>query len=886
MGRMIGRVMVAIAALGVSVAAPAATAGATVTLDRIGAAPAIPLSATTSTLTASTHLHITVAMRPQDASGLQALATGVSTPGSPEFRHFLTEPQFAARFGASGTALSAVESELTANGLAVGEIPANHLSIPASGTAAQIERAFSVSMQQVKLASGRTAFANAQAPALPASIGQYVQGVVGLDDLNPPQPAGLERYGGEPLTDPSIHPSARTAVGPEVRPDVATGGPQPCTAALKEQSSFEAAVASNLGVPAFPQTADEAATAYSFPPLYRAGDLGQGQTIAMFEEQAYDPTDIAAYQSCYGTSVPITNVTVDGGPGTCTSTSCPGGDGEAALDIEQVVGLAPKASILVYQGPSDGSGVLDILSSIVSQDRAREISSSFGVCEAATGTSVMTGENTLLREAAVQGQSFFASSGDSGAEMCSQLGGGDFGLSVEDPAAQPFATGVGGTTLTADGPPPTESVWNDGPNPECNCTPDSVGGGTGGGISAQWPMPGYQSSASPALGVINSNSSGTPCGGGAADCREVPDVSADGDLLTGYVIFDGGNWDVIGGTSASTPLWAAYTALVNASAGCRGQSIGFANPALYQVAARGYAANFNDATAASPYTGFADNDTFQGFETEGIDPSDLFPLRPGYDLATGLGTPIGATLAGWLCGIRYAVSVTNPGAQSTVAGQAVALQIQAGDSGGLGVRYGASGLPAGLSINAATGLISGTPTTAGTSTVTVAATDAFANNGATQFSWTVVPGSGPSGPLGPPVKPGAPFATGASLSGLAARKAKLKLTVHAGSNAPAIKSVKIALPSGLSFVKAQKTLRKGISVRGAKFTAKLTRGTLTLTFAKAVRQATITIAPPAIAVNPALAAKARHPKHGTLVVKVTTINSARRAITLPERFRL
>ena len=71
--------------------------------------------------------------------------------GSPEFRQYLTVPQFAARFGATADALSAVESALVANGLTVGDVPANHLTIPASGTAAQIEQAFSVSMQQVKL---------------------------------------------------------------------------------------------------------------------------------------------------------------------------------------------------------------------------------------------------------------------------------------------------------------------------------------------------------------------------------------------------------------------------------------------------------------------------------------------------------------------------------------------------------------------------------------------------------------------------------------------------------------------------------------------------------------------------------------------------------------
>jgi subtilase family serine protease len=882
---MLGRGAVTVVALGVTVAVAASTAGATGTLDRLGTAPAIPLFSATSMLPAATQLHITVSMRPQDASGLQALATAVSTPGSPEFRQYLTVPQFASRFGATQTALSAVESELVANGLTVGDVPANHLTIPASGTAAQIERAFAVSMQQVKLASGRTAFANAQAPALPATVAQYVQGVVGLDDLNPPQPAGLELAKRGRLTDPSIRPSSAAGVKADLRPQVAMGGPQPCTDATGEQSTFESDILANFGVQAFPQTADQAAAAYAFPPLYQAGDLGAGQTIAVFELQSYDPTDISTYQTCYGTSVPITNVAVDSASPTCASSPCPHSDGEAALDIEQVIGLAPQSHLLVYDAPASFNGLVDEFSAIVSQNRAREISSSFGGCEAFV-SSVIATENTLLQEAAAQGQSFFASSGDSGAEMCSQAGTQNFDLSVEDPSGQPFATGVGGTTLTNDGPPPTEAVWNDGTNPECKCTGNQIGGGTGGGISNFWSMASYQSGAPAALGVINSNSSATPCNGGANNCREVPDVSADGDLLTGYVIFHDGFWDVIGGTSASAPLWAAYTALVNASAGCQGKSVGFANPVLYQLAGHNSAANFNDVTAASPYTGFANNDTFDMSPLTGVDPNNLFPITGNYDMTTGLGTPNGSTLATSLCH-AFAVSVTNPGAQSSVVGQPVAVAVPGSDSGGIGLSFAASGLPAGLTINAATGLISGTPTAPGTSSVTVSATDAFSNDGATQFTWTVTqpPPPPPPPPPSPPVV-ASPTLSGASLTGLANRHAKLKFTLHAGSNAPALKAVRIALPGGLGLVTKHKTLLKGISVKGAKFKAQVTGGKLTLTFANVVGQVTITISPPAITVAKSLAAQARDPKHKKVTVILTAIDASGLRTTLLDKLPL
>jgi hypothetical protein len=202
-----------------------------------------------------------------------------------------------------------------------------------------------------------------------------------------------------------------------------------------------------------------------------------------------------------------------------------------------------------------------------------------------------------------------------------------------------------------------------------------------------------------------------------------------------------------------------------------------------------------------------------------------------------------------------------------VIGHSVALAVQAADAGGLGLTYAASGLPAGLAINPATGLISGTPTAAGTSTVTVSATDGFLNSAATQFSWTVI-------------QPGLPFVTGQSLTGLKTRKAKLKLTVHAGSSAPALQAVKIALPGGLGFASKHKTLVKGISVKGAKFTAKLVGGKLVLTFAAGVQQVTIAIGPPATTETKALAAKAKHPKHKKLTVGVTAVDASGLATAL------
>ena len=566
----------------------------------------------------------------------------VSTPGSASYGRFLSVSQFAQRFGATPAQVAAVSSTLRAAGLSVGSVSANQLMIPVSGTAGQVEKAFSVSLSQVKLAGGRVAYTNQQAPALPSSIASDVQGVVGLSDVARYEPAQLRKP----------NPKQRLAAtrARKAGPSVATGGPQPCSSAVALQS--------NGGL-----TADEIATAYGFSSLYQAGVKGGGQSVAMFELQPYDPTDIAVYQACYGTHVPVSNINVDGGPGPFQPPPG-GGDDESSLDIEQAIGLAPSSRVLVYQGPLNQSltSIVDIIDAIVSQDRAKVISSSYGFCESLTPNPVIRAENQLLEEAAIQGQSFFISSGDSGSAQCFQADKGNPALSVLDPAGQPFATGVGGTTVFTRGPncpalncfwapgnPVFQSVWNDGFDVQSNRA-----SATGGGRSQVWPMPTYQSQANPSLGVINQDSSGVPCNI-IGFCREVPDVSANADPDTGYVVFSNGAWTITGGTSASAPLWASFMAVTNSQPACQGLSIGFANPTLYALASSHYPTYFSDVSLSSPITGAPGNDAIGSN-------GGLFPVLVGYDMTTGLGSMIGPRLAGVLCALRV------PPASATTAG--------------------------------------------------------------------------------------------------------------------------------------------------------------------------------------------------------------------------
>ena len=124
-----------------------------------------------------------------------------------------------------------------------------------------------------------------------------------------------------------------------------------------------------------------------------------------------------------------------------------------------------------------------------------------------------------------------------------------------------------------------------------------------------WPMPAFQSLAAQALGVINPESSGEPCGVAGGYCREVPDVSADADPETGYVINLEGNWiPGVGGTSAAAPVWASLAALTDAYPACHGRRVGFMDPSLYSIAAQpGHGASIEDVTRGN------NDDTASGY---------------------------------------------------------------------------------------------------------------------------------------------------------------------------------------------------------------------------------------------------------------------------------
>jgi subtilase family serine protease len=752
-------------------------------------------------LAPTTRLHLTVALKSRDPAGLASYATAVSTPGSSLYRRFLSVAEFARRFGASPGSVRAVLRSLVRHGLRPGPLAANRLAIALPGSAAAIQRAFRISFIRLGLPDHRTAVEANAAPSFDPGVASSVQAVIGLSSLSHPRP----------LYRRAVHAAP---IRPSVRPHVATGGPQPCSAARSAAPGQSAL------------TEDQIASAYGLSGLYGGGDLGAGVTVAVYELEPYPPSDVAAYQACYGTHATVSDVHVDGGAG-----SGPG-SGEAALDIENVIGIAPSARVLVYEGPNTGAGSApyDTYNAIVSQNVAQVASTSWGDCEPAIGAATAGAENTLFQEAAVQGQTIISAGGDEGSEDCNGDNGiPDTSLQVEDPASQPFVTGVGGTTLGGLGPRPTESVWNNGGSLASALTQPGAGGG---GVSSFWAMPAAQRDAPAALHVSQAGSSGAPCGHATGLCREVPDVSADADPSTGYLIYWNGSgsaagqpsgWQGIGGTSAAAPTWAAMVALADASPGCAGSPIGFANPALYRAAASAFAADFNDVTSGQ-------ND-FTGSHGR-------YSAGPGYDMASGLGTPNGAALTATLC--SSTLRILNPGAQLSTVRTAVNLRMRSADAGGFTPSFRAQGLPPGLKINGSTARITGRPRRTGKYSVTVSAQDREGAHSRAAFEWNVA---------------GAPKASGVSLLVRGTRHQQLAFKVSVARGAPPVALVAVKPPRGLRLRST-----RGVTVHGShgvrlRFSPRITRGALTIKLRRSAGVVSVVVSAPSLRVLTARAGR-------------------------------
>jgi hypothetical protein len=506
-------------------------------------------------LLAAAPVQLTLSLQPRHPRLLErlALASSGRRPLPPRLVHalFLPSPLDVAR----------VQAVMAAAGLRL----QSHrgLSMSFTGPAAAAERAFGVSLQPAGAVAG-TARRASQRPQVPASIAPLVQDVAGLDTTT------------------------------QLRPLAAGGHAGPSVAACSGAAHTGGYLPSQLG----------SAGGYGHSALVAGGYDGGGESVAVVAFSGYRPSDVAAYQACFGSSVPVNNRLVGRAGGDRS------GSAEVALDIETVIAAAPGLdAVHVYIDRPAGT-MAEVVNAIVADapvTGVRIITDSWGLCEPELSPAAAAATNSALQLAAVSGITFVAASGDAGAYDC-----GVRRPAVDDPAAQPFATGVGGTDLrlSASGSR-HEVVWND------------ITGSGGGGLSRFWARPGWQTGA----GVRNGFSNGH---------RQVPDVSLHASAAQhGYPVYcttgacGHAGWMTLGGTSASAPLLAGIVADMNSySLAHGGVRLGFANPFLYDTLAADPAA-FRDVTIGSNNPGGAGR----------------YPATPGYDQASGIGAPLAGALA-------------------------------------------------------------------------------------------------------------------------------------------------------------------------------------------------------------------------------------------------
>ena len=342
--------------------------------------------------------------------------------------------------------------------------------------------------------------------------------------------------------------------------------------------------------------------AYDITPLRSAGLDGAGETVAFPEIDGVDTAALHDFDSIY--HLPAANLTIHG-------SRFKNGD-EATMDVEVVHAIAPRARLVVYDLNAKVSNANWSAQSLkmVRANRGAIISSSVGGCDGTYNAADAQDYASVMTQADLLGISFFASSGDNGAFDCLAHGQtpSNQALGVDMPAALPGVTGVGGTTLavSASGAWARETVWEG---------PIETSGG-GGGASKFFSRPSWQKGP----GVprsLTQNPSGN---------RMVPDVSADADPVSGAAIVFPEGASQGGGTSQAAPIWAGITALIDQDLQHHGLSkMGFMNPALYHLA-----------STAQPYPPFHD-------VTVGT--NLYYPAGPGYDMASGLGSPDAWNLA-------------------------------------------------------------------------------------------------------------------------------------------------------------------------------------------------------------------------------------------------
>lgn len=609
----------------------------------------------------------------QNQAQAAATALAVSTPGSASYRHYLTPQQFRQQFAPAQSSVVAVQQFLRSAGFSIVDTPSNNRYVSAEGTVAQAQSAFGVTLGEYD-AYGTTLRAPESAVTIPASLNGIVESVAGLD-----QGADL------------IAPSNTNGNGPNQvhgAPSAGFRAGQPCSLWYGEKT------VAMPNAPAYGTSSKPIAPCGYTPAQVRGlygldsvAATGAGQTVAFVGATA-SPTivqDVTKYSSLH--NLPAPKITQMVAPGIYrhpdTPKLTPGAFyGEETLDAEAIHSMAPGASLLYVASANAGQDFDASVNHIVDKHLASILSISYGFSGEAVPQGFVNSLNNTFIQAAATGIGVFVSSGDSGDEV------GNFGSpQVDFYADSPWVTAVGGTSAsvvpTAAAPTglgygsvddPTSALnqsgwkrsfevgWQTGldavkPTATDHITsapyeldgtfaaalPGNFNGGGGGGVSKIFAQPSYQAAAV-----------------GSASGRLVPDISALADPNTGLLVgqtqaFSNGTYYDeyrIGGTSVAAPLTAGMAAVANQVAGA---PLGFLNPRIYGAYSAGGSAYydvdqadlFGSALPSVLRVNYVDSESAAGGLSYSLrteeSPNQTLHSTKGYDTATGVGTPNGAS---------------------------------------------------------------------------------------------------------------------------------------------------------------------------------------------------------------------------------------------------
>jgi len=559
---------------------------------------------------------INIVLRRSDAreNDLQALLAAQQNPSSPLYHRWLTPEQFAARFGRTEAEIYGVQNWLESQGFTLVRLSRGRNRIIFSGTTAQVEAAFGTEMHYYDVA-GKKHYAPASDLTVPASLAPLVQTATNLATFRP-------------------------------RPHVRINLPRPALSA-----DFTSNQTKNNFL-----TPKDVATIYDIQAAYAAGYDGTGQAIAVVGQSFIDVTDIEHFQSAAG--LPVKDPILVQVPDSGTAAPVPTDESESDLDVEYAGAIASGAMIfLVYVGTNPSYSVLDALAFAVDEQIAPVVSVSYGACETQYSASDYASMNAMLAQAAAQGQSIVATSGDVGSTDCFRASNltttQQQALAVDFPASSQYVVAMGGTEFSAADVAPgsllwtaagtsdilssvlgyiPEQVWND----DSSTNSDSPLASGGGGVSALTPrptwqtgVPGIPSGAFRLLPDIAMTAS--PVNAPFLYCSSDTGVSVTGSCTHGFRDSNNEYLTTAGGTSFDAPIFAGMVAIINQKLNSTGQ--GAVAAVLYGLAANSstYASAFHDITQRG-------NQCTAGSTYCSASGASQYAAATGYDQASGLGS--------------------------------------------------------------------------------------------------------------------------------------------------------------------------------------------------------------------------------------------------------